>query len=408
MESVYYVGIDIDDKFAVASVFYTGMKEPETVSMVAGSEVFQIPVTLTKKQGLGQWFIGDEAKRVAMVQNIEPIDFLLSKALNRESIFIEDEKYQAVELLTLYIKKLIFLTGKLGNPGLPDKLIFTLESLSREITGLFFEIGAKLGIDKCRIMLLDRKEGFYYYTLNQKQELWNHDVFLFDYRDENISCCHMKRNTKTVPQMITLDAKQRYMSKAGCDDSFYRILQDCFAGHSISSVYLVGDGFEGDWMKVSLAYLCKGRRAFVGKNLYSKGACYAAMVADAVIEWPYIYIGDNEMKVNISLKVKKPGGMEFLTLISAGDNLYETEATCEVILEGTPEVDFWLQLPHSRDAKIQKLELSDLPEREDKTTRLRIHVKPLSDTEVSIKIRDLGFGEIVKSTDKVWEYVMLL
>ena len=76
----YYVGIDIDDKFAVASVFYTGMKEPETVSMVAGSEVFQIPVTLTKKQGLGQWFIGDEAKRVAMVQNIEPIDFLLSKA----------------------------------------------------------------------------------------------------------------------------------------------------------------------------------------------------------------------------------------------------------------------------------------------------------------------------------------
>ena len=173
-------------------------------------------------------------------------------------------------------------------------------------------------------------------------------------------------------------------------------------------MYLVGDGFEGDWMKVSLAYLCKGRRAFVGKNLYSKGACYAAMVADAVIEWPYIYIGDNEMKVNISLKVKKPGGMEFLTLISAGDNLYETEATCEVILEGTPEVDFWLQLPHSRDAKIQKLELSDLPEREDKTTRLRIHVKPLSDTEVSIKIRDLGFGEIVKSTDKVWEYVMSL
>ena len=31
VESVYYVGIDIDDKFAVASVFYTGMKEPETV-----------------------------------------------------------------------------------------------------------------------------------------------------------------------------------------------------------------------------------------------------------------------------------------------------------------------------------------------------------------------------------------
>ena len=53
-------------------------------------------------------------------------------------------------------------------------------------------------------------------------------------------------------------------------------------------------------------------------------------------------------------------------------------------------------------------ELSDLPERKPKTTRLRISAKPVSDSKVKIKIRDLGFGEIVKSSDLTWEYTMSL
>ena len=181
-------------------------------------------------------------------------------------------------------------------------------------------------------------------------------------------------------------------------------------GHIVSAVYLTGDGFDGKWMKESLSFLCKGRRVFVGKNLYSKGACYAAARKCVTAEnsWQFVYMGDNEMKVNVSLKVKNRGKWEFLSLINAGDNWYEASGDCEVLLDGDKEIDFWLQLPHSRDARIEKLELSDLPERKPKTTRLRISAKPVSDSRVKIKIRDLGFGEIVKSSDLTWEYTMSL
>ncbi len=54
---------------------------------------------------------------------------------------------------------------------------------------------------------------------------------------------------------------------------------------------------------------------------------------------------------------------------------------CEVILAGTPEIDFWLQPPGTREAKVEKLKLLDLPERPDKATRLRITAKPVSDTK---------------------------
>lgn len=402
----YYIGIDIDDLSAVISFFQTGMHEPETVSLVAGSEVFQIPLLLVKKRGIGQWFIGEEARRMAMVQDEEPVDKLLSKALLHEQIEIERETYAAEELLVLYIKKLILAASRLGNPGLPDKLVVTTETLSRELTDLFFYVGEKLGLEREQITLLDRKECFYYFTLNQQEDIWLHDVCLYDYRDGSIKCCLMQRNLKTMPQVVTITEEVRSLSENHRDESFYKILQENFRGHIISAVYLVGENFEGDWMKLSLAFMCRGRRAFIGKNLYSKGACYAAAVLSEQSEWPYIYMGDNEMKVNISLKVKNRGNLEFLTLISAGENWYEASKECEVLLDGTPEIDFWLQLPNSREAKVEKLELADLPERKNKTTRLRIHAKPLSDTNVMITIRDLGFGEIVKSSDQTWEYVM--
>ena len=90
-----------------------------------------------------------------------------------------------------------------------------------------------------------------------------------------------------------------------------------------------------EWVgrKRSLSYKCKGRRAFIGKNLYTKGACCSAVVREQKNAWPYVYVGDNEMKVNVSLKVKNRGKWEFLSLITAGDNWYEASGNFEVLLD---------------------------------------------------------------------------
>lgn len=406
MENHFYLGIDLDDQNAVLSYYELNMKEPETLSMVAGSEVYQIPMLLTKKKGIGQWFIGDEASRLAISQGEGGTANLLSRAIKQEMVFVDGERYPASELLCLYLKKLLFLAGSLGKNRKPDKLFICLDKLSRKTIQIFGEIMPKLGFEEGQVTLLDRKECFYYFVYHQQRDLTLHDVFLFDYRGEDIRCCRVTRHQNTKPQLVTITEEVRQMSESGRDEAFLRILQDCFRGRIVSSSYLIGDGFDGGWMKQAVAFLCQGRRAFMGKNMYSKGACYAAAVQDGTENWKYVYLGDNEMKVNVSLKLFNKGNMEFFTLINAGDNWYETIGTCEVILDGTPEIAFWLQSPNSRNAKIERLELSDLPARPNRTTRLRITAKPLSDTRVQIQIKDLGFGEIFKGSDKVWEYVM--
>lgn len=67
MEDVYY-GIDINDRYTMLSFYQKHMDEPETVSTVMGSENYQIPTYLAKKKGVGQWFIGNEARTQVKMQ----------------------------------------------------------------------------------------------------------------------------------------------------------------------------------------------------------------------------------------------------------------------------------------------------------------------------------------------------
>lgn len=144
----------------------------------------------------------------------------------------------------------------------------------------------------------------------------------------------------------------------------------------------------------------------MGKNLFCKGACYAASVRAGQKDWKYIYMGDNELKVNISLKVEHKEKTEFVTLICAGENWYEAGGGCEVILSGDPVIDLWFQPPRGGEAQVRSIELDGMPKRENKTTRLRITAKPVAADRIRFCIQDLGFGEIVKSSEKVWEYTV--
>ena len=404
----YYLGIDLNDKYAMISYFQLNMNEPETVSTIAGSENFQIPLILAKRKEIGQWYYGDEARKMAQNTDMICLDKLLSRAVNGDELVIDDETYPAEELLALFLNKITALPNKLGNTSGFDRLVITVDRLSKENMDMFWRIMPKLGLKPDQFMVIDHKESFYYFALSQKEDLWLHDVYLFEFDKTNIRYFSLKRSMRTTPQVITIEESPKRTMNGDPDIEFSRLIQKAFENKIISTVYLVGDGFDGGWMQSSLNILCKGRRAFVGKNLFSKGACYAAEVRDNEDKWRFIYMGENELKFNLSLKVKSKGALSFYNIISAGKNWFETKGQCEVILSDTTEIDFWKQLPNSREAKIETLELTDLPRRPDRTTRVRITATPVADDKINIEIMDLGFGELFRGTDKVWHYTMTM
>ena len=404
----FYVGIDIDDEYAVISYYDSDMKEPLTMSMITGSDLFQIPVLLAKRKGMGQWYIGNEAKQLKEREQVIFVEHLYEKALRKENVYVDEEHYPAEELLLLFLRKLISYACGISSNYEPGGVAVSVEDLDRNKISVFSDIFKQMGYANEEIHLIDRKDAFYYFALNQQKELWLHDVLLYDYRDHRITCFHLHRNANVTPQLITIREIIKPMDDQNKDEAFFGILADHLKGKIVSTIYLVGNGFDGNWMKQSLNYMCQGRRAFVGKNLYAKGCCYLLKVLETSDEWMFTYLGNHQMKMNVSLKVIEHGKETLYPLLRIGDQCFEAKGSCEVILSDTKSIPIWLQSIDSKQAKVETLTLTDLPERESRTTRVRITAQPLSDMEVQIQIKDLGFGEIVKSSNQYWEYKMSL
>lgn len=408
METGNIVGIDFGNEHILISYFHDGMKEPDTVSLINGSQMFKIPQCICKRPENGAWVFGTEAVKTAHEACIACADRLLMRALNNETVMVADEVYDAKEVLTVFVKKILGYALPLAGFRNPDKIVVTLERMMPETMQVLTEVLEKIGFKKDSLLFLDYAESFYYYALSQPRELSNHDVMMYYHREGELRVTCLAHKRRAIPQEMCISEENFAVSDTDRDNSFYEVLIQSLEGHLTSSVYLIGDWFDGDWMHKSLSYLGKGRRVFAGKNLYCKGACYAGFVKLHSNQWRYRYQGADEIAINVSIKITEKGKTRLLPILTAGSKWYETQGFCEVILSGSPTIDLWIQRPESREADIRTLELSDFPLRKERTTRIRLEILPKSKDEVVVSVKDLGFGEIYPGTSKTWDYTMEL
>ena len=113
----YYLGIDLNDDYAMISYYQQNMSEPDTVSTIAGGQMYHVPTLLARRKNMGMWYYGEEAKKMAKTSEVICVDALLKRAVNGEKIGIGDENYEASDLLALFLRKMIDLPLKLGNGG---------------------------------------------------------------------------------------------------------------------------------------------------------------------------------------------------------------------------------------------------------------------------------------------------
>ena len=405
-DSFIIAGVDIGEDSTFLSFMTAGMDEPVTVSTVMGSESYQIPTAIAKKKGIGQWFIGNDALSQERLSMAIGCDRFYEKALNDEKVYVEGEEFLARDLLAVYFRKLLSMPVPGVSKGELSLLVICVQELDMRVFTTMNAVAQRLNLSRDKLYLIDKSESFYYYTLSQEKSIFLHDVLLMDFDGATLTHCFLSKDVRTKPVTVTLEKGSHGEILDMKDERLYSIAESLLKGRIVSGIYLTGDGFDGDWMKKSLVLMLQGRRLFLGKNLYSKGACFAGMVRLSLKEWPYIYIGDNELKLNISLKVIDSNEMKLVTLLSAGENWYDEKGECECILDGTPTLELYVRKPDERRDEAVNLPLLDFPERENRTSRIRIEAIPLSDSEVKVIITDLGFGEFFPQTKKTWEHIL--
>ena len=267
----------------------------------------------------------------------------------------------------------------------------------------------KLDYDSEKVDIVSHSESFSYYVTKQSKELWTFDVVLFDFSPTHFIYRRIKIQNSKKPVVISVfeeDLSEMINLQNTDDDMFLEIVQKRFEVGTISSVYLNGVGFTGDWMNRSLEYICEGRRAFRGQNIFSKGACYGATFKSLSDENEYLFLCSGRNKVNVSIIIQKNGQNRQLVLARAGIRWYDAGAKVECVLDDIRNIQFIINSPTDKINKLIDIELTSFPFRAPKTTRVEIFITFKDEEILSIIIKDLGFGDFFKSSEKTIERIV--
>lgn len=396
------IGYDLSYDYAQISYCRQNGEVPETFALVNGTRQYNIPVCLFKRREVNQWFLGKEAVAFSKQEEGTLLTGLLQAALEQEEIYIGEEAFESIALLALFIKRSLYLPGKECKLDKVAGIMFTVPILSEKMIGLLQRLIVLLNLPNCKIYFQGREESIYYYMIHQPKELWNEDVLLFDSSHEALKSYRFMKNSNTKPMVAFVeetDHGQLTGEDEEKDGQFLQIVQQSASDIS-NCVFLLGEGFSGDWCQESLRLLCHNRRVFKGNDLYSKGACYSVQERlDDQKSQTMIFLGKDKLKTNVGMEVSRQGEDSYLAILDGGENWYECQKQWDVILREGNMIRLKLTPLNGRNVRYVEMVLDGLPERERNNTRLRMEAVMLNEKILQIQIKDMGFGEFVPASN---------
>ncbi|CUX27651.1 DUF5716 family protein [Clostridium sp. C105KSO13] len=401
------IGYEINNKACQISFYNEQQLEPETLEV--DSDNYQIPLIIGKLRDT--WAYGKEAKRLVTIKEGFTVTRLLEKSLAGEKIEFGEETYDAVWLLSKFIQMSLQSFPQI------DGIVFSVPELTEELAGLLRGIAVRMNVDKRHIFIQDYKESFCNYLFYQPKELWQYEAALFCCeRNEikaymlrrlkpglgggkttfvtvdEVASAHMKELAAVYPVLNEDKAKE-------ADARFSRFIEGVFDKRIVSSVFLTGEGFENNWYPASLRVLCNGRRAFIGNNLYSKGACYTAYRKMFIhIEDP-VYLAETKLTDQITVNMRVDGQEMRYPIVSWGAHWYESNNQWEVLLEDVEDIELYVESLVQGTLKTEMISLKNFPKRGEYSMRLQIETLFLDEKTCKITVRDVGFGEFFLPTD---------
>ncbi len=419
----YILGYDLNDSMSQISYFELNNQIPETISGDDGEERLGIPTVLSKRRGVAQWEFGDAAIKAAKSSNATLVNQLVSFATSGAKIEIEGDAYDAGDLLILFVRRSLNLLSMVLTPSEVEYMIITVSSLEGRFVDVVERIANAMPVPRERIIIQTYEESIYYYLLHQPKDLWDRDVVVFDYSEPYLRAYEMWMNRATEPVVAFVDRtsfdeirmpklmmmEEESVEKSDrLDEMILQISHDYFSNKNVGTVFLLGEGFEGGWCNKTLKFMCMGKRVFQGRNMYSKGACYCGKdkAAPCDLNREYVFLGPDKLKFNLGLKVYVEGNEEYIAVADAGENWYDSGVTYDLVLGDSRSVPLIMTPLDGKGAETIDVDLSGLPDRPPKASRLRLTVAFESENRMRIEVEDLGFGEFFPTTGRKWEKII--
>lgn len=400
------VGFDLRDDYSQVCAGPIG-SEPVILSSAMSPTSTDIedvdhffPTMLARRPGSSTWYSGWEAKRRSDAGEAEPVDHLLSLARDGAKVRVAGDWYDPVALLALFAKRSLSMMTPICDPERAAAMTFTVEVLDGATAVILEHVIASIGLRSPKIYMEDYAESFYHYLIMQSQELWRHDILLCNYAGKHIDLYlyNFSRNTKPSAALVK---HLEFAFPEQDDGKLLEILRGACQGRSLSSSYLIGEGFASNWMRGSVRYLGNVGKVFSGSTMYSKGAFASASqrIEPTEASKTHVYLGSGKVTSNVGLVM----GDEWLPLINAGDNWFEASRDMELYLADNEDIVANVTPMDGKVPYTVRVSTDGMPPRPGGASRVQLHASMMNAKRAVIQVRDLGFGEIYPSTDTIWD-----
>lgn len=411
------VGYDLCEDFTQISCYSYKTFEPISIGIREEDELNLIPTVLGIKDETKQWLFGEEAISCSASGTGVLIDHLLDKLEKGKKVELYGESFDGISLLEKYFRKTLTLVKRYFPTEQITKLVVTVRNTEpRLVDGIYTALSA-LGLEKDRVQIISHAGAYLYYALSQDKTLWMNDVGLFDFNEETLLYYQIRVNRRVKPMVASL-SKTDYTetlnypmlkeNEKGLSYIFENIANTALYKQLVTTLYFTGRGFEGGWAAEVIQRLCAGRRVFLGQNLFTKGACYAAkeLSGDAKLT-DILLLNDDMISSTVGIRVYRDTRFSDVILVEAGMNWYEVDQSIEVIPEGEPEIEIIVKNVINGEAVRERVRLK-LPERPDRMTRLSISITCADRAHGIVQVQDLGFGDFYPATGLITEFYIVL
>lgn len=411
MAEAYYIGMDLCPESTQISFYNDIKREPETVNQLNNKETYMMPNILFFSEKTGDWYVGSEASEARFKEEGKILDELYNNAKSEEILEIGDKKYSYRQLFLMMLKMHIdsFLYRYEG--AVVKKLVITIPEYNKDLFRVLGSLHKELGIEKNCISITSHLDSGLYYIFNQSPELWVNSVALFDYNTDGLQYYRIDISRGRNPEIIQVShedyTKQFNMSLFTGDNilmdvTFAKIVEHEMKKTYISSVFLTGLGFSEKWMNKSRNILCQGRRVFAGQNIYTKGACYKAVGGEYEDFYKKYFV---ETEENVLFDIGISSGDEedeFIPIALGGSQWYNTKGKINIILDDTDIVTIIYKSRVTDKEVRESVKLHGIPKRPNKTSKFSIEVEFESPNKGAVIIKDLGFGKLFPTTNKIY------
>lgn len=407
----FYLGMDVCAENTQLSFFNQQTKEPESICQLNTVDTYLLPNVAFFGEETKRWYIGSEALEHRFHQKGTMLEQVVEKLESTERMIFQEETYTYEDVLLVILKGHIMDFLNRYEDAQIERLVITVYKYSNALFRVLHMLQDELGLYEDKFFIIGHTSAYLHFIFQQPESLRNNSVGLFDYGPEGLDFYRVDIARRTTPQVVTVvhkDFRNRmgyyrvYDDKKELDQRFLEVVQEVLKEAYMSAVYLTGCGFTEMWANASQNALCNGRRVFVGQNIYTKGACYAAYIGSHVIN-PNKYIVNAEDMVHSDVGILSGGTSNtFIPIARGGREWYNMRGRIQVCLDDTNRVELVYKNHYNQEAMREIIEIHGLPSRPNKTTRLSLEVEMYSGTRGAVVIRDEGFGKLYPTTNKIY------